>query len=325
MTTAIATILEPTANNDFIETPYVKGILKRAMNYLKAGFPIHFSGVSGTGKTALGLRVAELLGNPVVLIHGDEQMTTTGLVGGEVGYHLKRMRDNFIHSVVKEEEDASKRWIDHRLTAAVENGYTFFYDEFTRSRPEANNVLLSVLQEQILDLPSQRDNGDTYIKVHPGFHAIFTSNPKEYAGVHHLQDALKDRMVTINLEPLDMETELSITIRKSGISVEEAEMIVKMVRHLRGSGKYACAPTVRACIMIGRAVQASDLRPAVHFDDKTFTQICYDILTSETSRQGENGKHNGEIRSLVEKSLPLFCTSNLRRGEGFKIIQGDRK
>ena len=98
--------------------------------------------------------------------------------------------DNFIHSVLKTEEEMKTLWMDNRLTTACRNGDTLIYDEFTRSRPEANNALLSVLSEGILNLPKLRRNGEGYLEVHPAFRAIFTSNPEEYAGVHKTQDAL---------------------------------------------------------------------------------------------------------------------------------------
>jgi len=62
-----------------------------------------------------------------------------------------------------------------------------------RSRPEANNVLLGVLEERLLELPAGRIN-EGYLNVHPGFGAIFTSNPEEYAGVHKTQ-AIVDPIV----------------------------------------------------------------------------------------------------------------------------------
>ena len=73
--------LQPRAGKEFVETPFVKGIVTRVLHYLKAGFPVHFRGISGTGKTTLALRVAELLGRPVLMVHGDEPLTTIDLVG----------------------------------------------------------------------------------------------------------------------------------------------------------------------------------------------------------------------------------------------------
>lgn len=144
----------------------------------------------------------------------------------------------------------SRKWIDDRLTVACRYGFTLIYDEFTKSRPEANNVLLSVLQEKMMDLPASRGVEESYLKVHPDFTALFTSNPEEYAGVYRSQDALRDRMVTINLDFFDRETEIAITEAKSGISRREAERVVSIVRELRESRKCEFAPTVRGCIMI---------------------------------------------------------------------------
>src|SRR3989344_2623622 len=76
-------IIEPRPIAGFVETPYIKNLQRRAMNYIKAGFPVHLRGISGTGKTTLAMHVASKIGRPVVLIHGDDQLGTADLVGGE--------------------------------------------------------------------------------------------------------------------------------------------------------------------------------------------------------------------------------------------------
>ena len=146
------TLLAPRALPDFVETPLIKDIERRAMTYIAAGFPVHFRGASGTGKTTLAMHVASKLGRSVVMVHGDEEFSTSNLVGGEHGYRLRKVVDNFIHTVLKTEEDMTRRWVDSRLTVAARHGFTLVYDEFTRSRPEANNVLLSVLQEKMMQV-----------------------------------------------------------------------------------------------------------------------------------------------------------------------------
>jgi gas vesicle protein GvpN len=299
----MSTVLEPRPLPDFVETKRVKDITNRALAYIKAGFPIHFRGVSGTGKTTLAMHIASKIGRPVVLIHGDEEFTTSDLVGGEYGYRLRKVVDRFISRVLKVEEDMMKRWVDNRLTVACKYGFTLIYDEFTRSRPEANNILLAILQERLMDLPVSRGE-EPYLRVDPEFVAIFTSNPEEYAGVHRSQDALRDRMITIDLGHYDRETEIAITRAKSGLNGKDAEAIVDIVRALRESGQCEFAPTVRGCIMVAKSLKT--LNGKVRKSDKIFREVCQDILASETSRVGS--KTNQEkIRHFVGELIHKYC------------------
>lgn len=300
----MTTVLEPSALPDFVETNYVKDLTDRALMFIGAGFPVHLRGPSGTGKTTLAMHLASRITRPVVMIHGDEEFTTSDLVGGEHGYRKRKVVDRFISRVLKTEEDMVKRWVDDRLTIACKHGFTLVYDEFTRSRPEANNILLSILQEKMMDLPAARDGEEPYLKVHPDFTAIFTSNPEEYAGVHRSQDALRDRMITMDLDYFDYETEVAVTQAKSKLSRPNVEMIVNIVRSLRESGKCEFAPTVRGCIMIAKTLKVQKLTPARA--NKVFTQMCQDILASETSRVGSKTNQDRVkqiVKDLVAKEL----------------------
>ncbi len=301
----MTTVLEPSPLPDFVETKYIKDITTRALSYIKAGFPVHFRGVSGSGKTTLAMHVASKLGRPVVMIHGDEEFTTSDLVGGEHGYRFKKVVDRFVSRVLKFEEDMVKRWVDNRLTVACKYGFTLIYDEFTRSRPEANNILLSILSEKVMDLPVGRGGEDPYLRVDPNFTAIFTSNPEEYAGVHRSQDALRDRMITMDLDYFDYETEVAITQKKSRLSKKDSEKVVNIVRALRESGKCEFAPTIRGCIMIAKTLKVQDFTPAKA--NGAFTQICQDILASETSRVGSKTNQN-KVKEIVKELVEKHAT-----------------
>jgi len=296
------TVLEPKAMPNFVETAYIRDITNRGLTYIKAGFPVHFRGPSGTGKTTVALHLASKIGRPVVIIHGDSEYKTSDLIGSEQGYKYRRLDDNFIHSVHKYEEDMTKQWVNNRLTIAIKKGYTLVYDEFTRSRPEANNILLPILQEKMLSTSSSNEE-EYYMKVHPEFRAIFTSNPEDYAGVNRTQDALRDRMVTMDLDYFDYETELKITHAKSGMSLDDAEKIVKIVRGLRESGKTEFDPTIRGSIMIAKTLNVLNASPDK--SNELFKKVCQDILTSETSRVGS--KTNQEkVRGIVNELIELY-------------------
>ncbi|MBI2827947.1 MAG: gas vesicle protein GvpN [Acidobacteria bacterium] len=304
----------PEASETFVATPDVQGLAERALRYLRAGYPVHFSGPAGTGKTTLAFHVASQLGRPVTLIHGDDEFGTSDLLGSDHGYRRSRVVDNFIHSVLKTEEEMKTLWTDNRLTTACRNGDTLIYDEFTRSRPEANNALLSVLGERILNLPKLRRNGEGYMEVHPEFHAIFTSNPEEYAGVHKTQDALMDRLITIRAGHYDRATEIAITAARAGIPDAAAEVIVDIVRELRSIGVNNHRPTIRACIAIGRILASSDAH--ARWDDPLFRLVCRDILNIDTAKVTCGGE--SLMPKKIDEVVRRMSASGMKRPGGRK-------
>jgi gas vesicle protein GvpN len=303
------TVLSLDPEESFVETPLVRSLTERALSYLEAGYPVHFSGLAGTGKTTLAMHVARKLGQPTMLMFGDDEFGSSDLIGGENGYRSRKVIDRFISRVLKTEEDVSTRWVDNRLTQACREGFTLIYDEFNRSRPEANNVLLSILEERLLTLPMVSGEGDC-LEVHPNFRAIFTSNPEEYAGVHKTQDALRDRMVTMNLDHFDEETEVAITEARSGIARQEAERIVQLVRALRDLGNSCYNPTVRACVIIGKVLKIRRAHASAH--DPIFREICFDVLGGETSGPQGRKQKRQEMFAIVEDLIRTRCKQNLK-------------
>jgi nitric oxide reductase NorQ protein len=294
----------PEPSEEFVLTPYVQTLTERALAYLQVGYPVHFCGPAGTGKTTLAFHVAAKRGRPVTLIHGDAEFGSSDLVGRDAGYRKFKLIDNYIRSVMKTEEEMKSIWVDNRLTTACQKGDTLIYDEFTRSRPEANNALLSILSEKILNLPKLRRSGEGYMEVHPAFRAIFTSNPEEYAGIHKTQDALMDRLITISLKHFDRETELQITLAKSGISRGEAEIIVDMVRELRGVGVHNHRPTIRACIAIARIL--AHMGGSARLGDPIFRRVCLDVLNPDTVKVTRAGQ--SLMPNKVEEVLKRVCS-----------------
>lgn len=267
----------PQQSDEFVVTPEIERVTRRSLAYLDSGYPVHFAGVPGTGKTTLAFHVAAEIGRPTVLLHGDDEFSRSDLVGSSSGYKKSKVVDNFIHSVLKTEEEAREMWVDNRLLKACREGHTLIYDEFTRSKPEANNVLLSVLEERVLNLPT-RSGPDSpgYIEVHPDFCAIFTSNPREYAGVHETQSALLDRLVSIRLDFLDRETEVDIAVTKSSLDRDTAERIVEVVYRMRDELSTDHRPTIRAVLAIARVMSGQPDAP--ERDNAFFRDVCWDVL-----------------------------------------------
>lgn len=269
----------------FVSTPAIERISARALRYLQSGFSIHLRGPAGTGKTTLALHLADLLTRPIMLIFGDDEFKTSDLIGNQLGYTRKKVVDNFIHSVIKVEDEMRQNWVDSRLTLACREGFTLVYDEFNRSRPEVNNVLLSALEEKLLVLPPNGSRNE-YVRVNSHFRAIFTSNPEEYCGVHSTQDALLDRLITINLPEPDELTQQEIVIQKTEIDREGAAIIVQLVKAFRDRTNSANPSAIknsglRSCLVLAKVCHEHEI--LVMPENSEFRDVCQDVLLSRST------------------------------------------
>ena len=299
----------------FVSTPAITRVAARALRYLQSGYSVHLRGPAGTGKTTLALHLADLLARPIMLMFGDDEFKTSDLIGNQTGYTRKKVVDNFIHSVVKVEDELRHNWVDSRLTLACREGFTLVYDEFNRSRPEVNNVLLSALEEKLLVLPPNKDRSE-YVRVSPHFRGIFTSNPEEYCGVHSTQDALLDRLITINIPEPDELTQQEIVVQKTGIDRESAVAIVQIVKAFRKRTANERSSGLRSCLMIGKVCHEHEVM--VMPENAEFRDICQDLLLSRTVLPLEEATHilweifNGFIANdALQVSIPIALQNDL--------------
>ncbi|WP_308634032.1 gas vesicle protein GvpN [Paenibacillus silvisoli] len=287
--------------NDLVISPYFEAVAARALQYLKAGYPVHFTGPAGVGKTSYALYIARQLNRPITLIHGNHEMVNDDLLGAAVGYSHRKTVDNYIRTVYKKEEEVRVLRQNGLLLEAVRKGYTLIYDEFTRSRPEMNNLFLSILEEKVLPVYGRTEKV-SYMPVHPDFSMLFTSNPTEYEGVYQTQDALLDRLITIPIDYCSVEEDAMIVSGKTGISPEDAAVVVRLVSAVReaskSGGKYG--PGLRASIMIATIANLHHIPLRLY--DEAFKCLCIDILTYPVSRKlNENETLNA--KRIVEDAI----------------------
>lgn len=290
--------------DDVFRDAAIRSVESRALAYLSAGAAVHFRGPAGAGKTTLAHELAARMGRPAVLVTGDGWFTAENLVGAQAGERTKKVHDRFIHNVTKTESATTALWEDRALTIAMEQGYTLVYDEFTRSPPEANNPLLSALEEGVLVLATHA-RARRVIKAHPDFRAIFTSNTSDYAAVKTPQDALLDRMITFDLGWHDAATEIGIVARRSGLEPELTRPIVELVRHLRADAGLKNPPSMRTAIMIARIVEAQRLSPSAQ--DDRFVQLCFDALESRAPDPDRGAEDRRDYFDALRAGIIRFC------------------
>lgn len=268
--------------DSFVESPETKAVTRRIERWLSVDRPVHLVGPTGCGKTALAMRAATERDRPVVWINGDADLETTDLVGDYAEQERVSIRDNYVHNVTKSTDIVRDRWVDNPLTVAVREGATLVYNEFSRTKPAANNALLSVFEEGVLELPGQRGD-ERLVEAHPEFRAILTSNGTEYAGVHKPQDALLDRLVGVYMDYYDFETEVRIVGSHVPAAPDDlAERCVDLVRTVRETFDWTLG--TRAAIIAAEGLMTA---PAAERDDSMFLEVMTDVLASKVSDREE--------------------------------------
>ena len=300
--------LAPLVPDKLFEDAELLSLQSRAVAYLTAGVPVHLRGPAGMGKTTLAMRIAERLSRPVSFLTGDKWLSREDMIGREVGRSTRQTVDNYINRVRRTESQERVDWKDAILTDAMQNGHTLVYDEFTRAPPQANAALLPVLEERVLIFHDSRA-GRQRLVSHPEFRVILTSNPKEYVGVEHAPDALLDRVVTFDLDSISEDTERGIVATRTGLSADNASMLVALVRSLRRLTPDLPS-SVRTSLLIGRLVAAQNLE--VSLQDSNFLQICIDVLRSRHGPKHAGSDSFEELLKKALKSLPNKPQSSMR-------------
>ena len=111
-------------------------------------------------------------------------------------------------------------------------------------------------------------------------------------------DALRDRMVTLNLPGYSEATEAAILTAHSGIDPRTARVIVAMVRDLRRQPDLTLLPSMRTALLIARIAQAE--RSAGRLDDTMLMTIVSDVVS------GRDGACTSDhIRRAFEATGPM--------------------
>lgn len=296
--------LRLTPHQDMYEDDALISIKTRALRYLRAGAPVHFTGPAGFGKTTLALQVAAAYGRPVVVLTGDQRHTATNVmatpthpaptiqpaapeISPSVAARVSGGVSGLFKKTSRTHAPAAATDQPCVLSDAIRNGKTLVYDAFTRSPAEALAPLIAASEERtvilgpITDTPPGASDG---IEPHPEFRVIFTSTQPHPGRTHPTANQpappFADRMISFDLSILDAQTEAGMVSARANIAPDTANTIVALLRAMRAAPHWHTLPSLRTAIMIAQ-ITASEGLPATNADPR-FVHLCADILAGKT-------------------------------------------
>jgi len=167
--------------------------LKKIILAHSVGKNILIEGEVGVGKTTLAKAVSSYFDSKFYRIDCAEETLTHNLIG------------YFDPPLVIAKGYIENSYVYGPLASAMMNGGCLFINEINRMPESTQNVLLSALDEKLLEIPKLK-----LIHADKNFFVIATLNPSAHVGVTVLGEALKDRFIWIKLDYQTPDEELEI-------------------------------------------------------------------------------------------------------------------
>ncbi|MHA1340463.1 MAG: AAA family ATPase [Promethearchaeota archaeon] len=262
-------------------------------------------GEVGTGKTTLAHAFAAFMDKSFFRVDGSEDVLSHVLVG------------YFDPPLVIAKGYIEEAFLYGPLAKAMMNGDVLFINELNRLPESTQNVLLSALDEGVLDVPKLRP-----IYAKDGFITIATMNPSEHVGVSNLGAALRDRFIWIYVDYQTEEEEIEIIKQKlhnisniQNYKIDEEEIIgyiskicARMLKLSREHKDLRRGASIRAgidlaSIILAYSIYEEDIRKSQKFWYKAAIMA---LATKVELEDGANTNINAVIEELVDVTLKDF-------------------
>ncbi len=190
-------------------------IVERAIVTLASERALLLVGEPGTGKSWLSEHLA-------AAISGDSTLTIQG-TAGTTEEHIKY---SWNVARVIAEGPTSDNLIPAPTMVAMRQGAVLRFEEITRSVPDVQDALVSILSDKAIAIPELPDANMVWAK--PGFNIIATANTRDQ-GVNELSAALKRRFNYIHIPIVnDAKTEVEIVRQRAGELLDRYQLPVQV-------------------------------------------------------------------------------------------------
>lgn len=284
-------------------------LVERCIITLAGNRGLMLVGEPGTAKTML----SELLSAACCGI-------STNTVQGTAGTTEDMIKYSWNYALLLSKGPCREALVPSPLLIGMERGIFARFEEITRTPAEIQDSLISVMSDQILNIPELREEGVVFAR--PGFNIIGTANTRD-KGVNEMSGALKRRFNFETVEPVrDVRLEKEIIVREarnlaaSGhinmpIDEDAAELLAVTYHELRegitSEGTVIEKPS---------AVMSTAEAVSVFYQTISYSWY-YGNGKTDIGKMTENllGAVCKEDKSDLEKLKSYFRTSVKRKGE----------
>jgi nitric oxide reductase NorQ protein len=226
---------------------------------------VMLKGPTGCGKTKFVQTMAEELGRPLFTVACHEDLTA----GDLVGRFLLRGGETV--------------WEDGPLTRAVRQGGICYLDEIVEARADTT-VVIHPLADHRRELNIER-LGEVLIAP-AEFMLVVSYNPGYQSVLKDLKPSTRQRMVAIELNYPDAETEVRVIMQEAQIEPELAQKLVRLGRAIRGLEHEGLPEGASTRTLIAAARLIKDgLPPIIAADTAIAGPLTDDPAASENLRK----------------------------------------
>lgn len=297
-------------------------LVERAIITLAGSRGLMLVGEPGTAKTML----SELLSAACCGV-------STNTVQGTAGTTEDMIKYSWNYALLLSKGPCREALVPSPLLIGMEKGIFARFEEITRTPAEIQDSLISVMSDQILNIPELGDEG--LVLARPGFNIIGTANTRD-KGVNEMSGALKRRFNFETVEPVrDVRLEKEIIVREAEdlakanhidmpVDTDVAELLAVTYHELR-EGRTADGTVVESPASVMSTAEAvsvyfQTMSHAWYYGDSRF-----DLGVLTESLVGAVCKENKEDLEKLRAYFRTASRDNSKAGGLWKAYLGSSK
>jgi len=264
--------------------------LKKIILARSVGKNILIEGEVGVGKTTLAKAVSLEFDSDFYRVDCSEDILTHNLVG------------YFDPPLVIAKGYIEDSYAYGPLASAMINGGCLFINEINRMPENTQNILLTALDEKILDIPKLKT-----IHAKENFFVIATLNPSAHVGVSVLGEAIKDRFIWIKLDYQKPEEEIEIIkkeVKFDGEMDRIATISQNIVQLTRNSTSIRRGSSIRGAIDLASLITQYEINNS----SKNWVEAA--IMALYNKIELEDGVNKSKMELITDIVLAVLNKSD---------------